>query len=206
MRVTGGTFRGRTIYCPPGTIRPAMDRMRESVFSALGPVDGLSFLDLFSGSGVIALEAASRGARRVHSVEKDPRKKEMIRRNLDLAGTVCSLSFSPVERFLLKRQESFDIVFLDPPFPYRHKNDLLQKVIDSAVVSDGSVVCMHYPSENDIREEFIRGDGFLRLKLYKQKEYGRSIVKFFAVESVEDQTDDSGDISGAAPADSKEDM
>jgi len=63
MRVTGGKYCGRTIEVFHGDleIRPAMDRMRESVFAVLGDLTGLSFLDLFSGSGIIGLEAASRG-------------------------------------------------------------------------------------------------------------------------------------------------
>ena len=59
MSITGGELRGRTIKCPDGVIRPAMDRMRESLFSILGDLSGKSFLDLFSGSGTIAIEAVS---------------------------------------------------------------------------------------------------------------------------------------------------
>ncbi|HOX18306.1 MAG TPA: RsmD family RNA methyltransferase, partial [Spirochaetales bacterium] len=67
MRVTGGSLAGRTLKVPKGPldIRPAMDRMRESVFAVLGDLSGMSFLDLFAGSGVLGLEAASRGASRV---------------------------------------------------------------------------------------------------------------------------------------------
>ena len=68
MRITGGILRGRQVKIPAGTIRPAMDRVRESVFSALGDLTGLSFLDFFSGSGIIALEAASRGASYIEAV------------------------------------------------------------------------------------------------------------------------------------------
>jgi 16S rRNA (guanine966-N2)-methyltransferase len=53
MRITGGEYRGRIVKCPPGVIRPAMDRMRESLFSILGNLEGKSFLDIFSGSGVV---------------------------------------------------------------------------------------------------------------------------------------------------------
>ena len=70
MRVTGGRYRGRTVKCPKGVIRPAMDRMRESLFNILGNISGESFLDLFSGSGVVGIEAASRGAEPVVLVEK----------------------------------------------------------------------------------------------------------------------------------------
>ncbi|MFW6253274.1 MAG: RsmD family RNA methyltransferase, partial [bacterium] len=62
MRITGGSLRGRVVKVPPGEIRPTMDRMRESMFSILGPLHGRSFLDLFGGSGIVALEAVSRGA------------------------------------------------------------------------------------------------------------------------------------------------
>ena len=57
MRITGGKYRGRRIVCPPGVIRPAMDRMRESLFSILGNLEGISFLDLFSGSGLVGEKA-----------------------------------------------------------------------------------------------------------------------------------------------------
>ena len=79
MRITGGIYRGRRIVCPPGIIRPAMDMMRESLFSILGPLEGMSFLDLFSGSGCVGIEAASRGASLVHLVEKDRQKREIGR-------------------------------------------------------------------------------------------------------------------------------
>ena len=71
MRITGGKLKGRIIKCPDGVIRPAMDRMRESVFAILGDLTGKSWLDLFSGSGTIAIEAVSRGASSVELCEKD---------------------------------------------------------------------------------------------------------------------------------------
>ena len=71
MRITGGKLKGRIIKCPDGVIRPAMDRMRESVFQIIGDLSGKSWLDLFSGSGTIAIEAVSRGASDVELCEKD---------------------------------------------------------------------------------------------------------------------------------------
>ena len=65
MRITGGVLKGRSIKCPDGIIRPAMDKMKESVFSILQDITDLSFLDLFSGSGSIAIEASSRDANQV---------------------------------------------------------------------------------------------------------------------------------------------
>ena len=77
MRITGGKYRSRVVKCPPGVIRPAMDRMRESMFSILGDLRDLSFLDVFSGSGVIGLEAASRGSTDIQLVELDSGKKKV---------------------------------------------------------------------------------------------------------------------------------
>ena len=71
MRITGGSLCGRKVETPDGVIRPAMDRMRESVFAIIGDLTGATFLDIFSGSGTIALEAASRGASYIEAVEAD---------------------------------------------------------------------------------------------------------------------------------------
>ena len=78
MRITGGKLKGRIIKCPDGIIRPAMDRMRESVFGVIGDLTGKSWLDLFSGSGTIAIEAVSRGATEVQLCEKDKIKIKTV--------------------------------------------------------------------------------------------------------------------------------
>ena len=83
MRITGGILKGRVIKCPDGVIRPAMDKMRESVFAILGDLSGKSWLDLFSGSGTIAIEAASRGAGEVSLCEKDKVKMSDLQGYMD---------------------------------------------------------------------------------------------------------------------------
>ena len=183
VRITGGKYKGRNIHCPPGTIRPAMDRMRESFFSVLGNIEGISFLDLFSGSGIMALEAASRGAERVHAVEKDARKRDMLRHNLSIAGDVCTMSLMPAESFIARHRQPFSIVFADPPFLYRHKNDLLQRLINSHLLSDGSKVCLHFPSENTMSNEFVRDDNRLMMSCQREKSYGRSLIRFYHVQT-----------------------
>ena len=112
MRITGGEYGGRKIAVPPGEIRPAMDRMRESVFSiltsAVGSLSGLSVLDLFSGSGSMALEALSRGARTAVLVERDRSKAGVIRENLGFVEPErWRLAIAPVERYL-KRASAGD--------------------------------------------------------------------------------------------------
>ena len=126
MRITGGKYGGRIVDVPKGSleIRPAMDRMRESVFAVLGDLTGLSFLDLFSGSGVIALEAASRGASPVACVEKDADKFKLLLHNVSIADDRIECKSMPVERFLLGNKKSFPIVFFDPLFLSRFRLNL----------------------------------------------------------------------------------
>ena len=115
MRITGGKLKGRIIKCPDGVIRPAMDRMRESVFSILGNLEGKSFLDLFSGSGTIAIEAVSRGASHVELCEKDKIKINTVLENVSIAenevGIKIQCHFMPVEYFIKRCKASFDFIF-----------------------------------------------------------------------------------------------
>ena len=173
MRITGGLYRGRRILCPPGVIRPAMDRMRESMFAILGDLAGLSFLDLFSGSGVVGIEAASRGADPVWLVERDRRKRRTIQRNMEFVETDVELRMMPVEAFLRKPPREFDLIYLDPPFAFRGKTELLQSVCKSRTLAPDGRLLIHAPSEDPMP------DGVADLELYDRRTYGRSILSFY---------------------------
>lgn len=129
MRITGGKLKGRVIKCPDGVIRPAMDRMRESVFAILGDLDGKSWLDLFSGSGTIAIEAVSRGASHVELCEKDRIKVNTVLENVKVTEKECGVKiqchFMPVEYFIKRCKNQFDYIFLTHPFRINFMNSLL---------------------------------------------------------------------------------
>ena len=175
MRVTGGKYRGRTVEVPSGPleIRPAMDKMRESLFSILGDLTGLSFLDLFSGSGILGLEAASRGASPVACIEKDRAKFAALLRNVGVAEEHIECHCMPAERFLLRNKTGFDIVFCDPPFPYRFRAQLLEQLMTAPSLVAGGLALIHYPSEDPPPGE-IRG-----LEVTDERNYGRSRVRFY---------------------------
>ncbi|MCL1818682.1 MAG: RsmD family RNA methyltransferase, partial [Spirochaetaceae bacterium] len=139
MRITGGRLAGRSVRCPDGIIRPAMDSMRESVFAVLrGELPGAAFLDLFSGSGIVGLEAWSRGAASVVMVEKDAGKKRILAENAALAEGAARVHIMPVERYIkFVKAGPFDIVFLDPPFSYRFKGQLLRMLAASSLLAEG---------------------------------------------------------------------
>lgn len=171
MRVTGGLYRGRTVRCPPGDIRPSMDRMRQSLFSILGDLSGCSFLDLFSGSGIIAVEAASRGARPLVLVEKDPRKRAVLIANLSFVEAPWEVLTMPVERFLAGDERTFDYVFLDPPFAFGDKEAVLDAA--AARLAPEGVALMHLH-----RAEALEADR-PGLEQIDRREYGQSLVVFW---------------------------
>ena len=87
MRIVAGSHKGRRIVAPPGDeTRPTADRVREALFSIIGPVDGLDVIDLFAGSGALGFEALSRGARSAVLVERSPRALACIRGNAESLG------------------------------------------------------------------------------------------------------------------------
>lgn len=173
MRITGGKYVNRRIQCPKGEIRPAMDRMRESLFSILGNLTGRSFLDLFSGSGLVAVEAASRGAGPLILVEKDYRKAAVIRKNLEIIDEKAELKLVPVEKFIKTSGRAFDIIFLDPPFSYPKKEKLLVHISEAGLLAASGILLLHHPSEDGVPE--IAGD----LLQYRLNRYGRSLLRFY---------------------------
>jgi 16S rRNA (guanine(966)-N(2))-methyltransferase RsmD len=194
MRVTGGSLKGRTITVPHGSldIRPAMDKMRESVFAVLGDLTGRSFLDLFAGSGILALEASSRGASPVTCVEKDPDKFPILLKNVSISEQRIACHRMAAELFLKRTKEKFSVIFLDPPFPYGHRTDLLISISDRKLCLNNGLVLLHYPEE-DTPPDCVGG-----LSMIDERRYGRSRVRFYGFT----EADDSGS-PDTPPADLK---
>ncbi len=183
MRITGGVYRGRNIICPKGIIRPAMDRMRESVFAILQDISGAPFLDLFSGSGVIGIEAASRGAEPVVLVEKDYGKKPVLLKNISFVTSDIRLLCMTAERFIKTRETmQFGYIFLDPPFGYRKKQDLLTYVAESRLCSNGSTVMIHHPSSETLEQDISY------LHCTDRRVYGGSTVSFYVRNKISDRS------------------
>ena len=154
-----------------------MDRMRTSLFSILGPLEGLSFLDLFSGSGLMGLEAASRGAAPIDLVEKDFGKKAVVLKNLLIADFPIQLHLADVKAFLKRTDRKWNIIYLDPPFPMEGKLEVLQLIGERELLSAGGSLLMHYPGEESFPE--LLGP----YRRYDHREYGRSQVIFYTQSS-----------------------
>ena len=119
VRIIAGKWRSRLVTFPPAAqLRPTPDRVRETLFNWLGQrLDGLACLDLFAGSGALGFEAMSRGAARVVMVESDRDVVAALResaRELDAEGV--EVVAADALKFLDRGADTFDVVFLDPPF------------------------------------------------------------------------------------------
>ena len=180
MRIVGGEARGRPLRPVPGRdTRPTADRVRQSLFDALGQrMDGLRVLDLYAGTGALALEALSRGAAAAVLVESDERASAVILRNAESLGYAdrCRVLRSGVPEALPRlRGERFDLVFSDPPYALRAAQATLDALLASSLLSQGARVVL----ETDRREPLPAAPP---LVLSDERRYGDTRVLVFSAE------------------------
>jgi 16S rRNA (guanine966-N2)-methyltransferase len=160
MRITGGKAKSIPLLCPKGdSVRPATDRMRESVFSSIGPaVSNSVVLDLFAGTGSYGLECLSRGAQRGVFVERQSQALSFLKKNI--AAVVKSAGLDPsqaqvhsmdVLKYLAQPRDAqlkFDLVFVDPPYALvaDHYLEIL-KQLESILGKEGATLVFESPFE-----------------------------------------------------------
>ncbi len=171
MRVVAGELRGRRLAGPAGEgVRPTADRVREALFSILDDVSGAAVLDLFCGTGALAIEALSRGAERAVLVDTDV---ELARRNVRGLGLEprAAVVRSDAVRYL-RRQPSqrFDLIFCDPPYKLadRLENDL-DPLMFAHLANQGRVIV----------ETAARRPLDLSLPLLRERRYGDTLIRVY---------------------------
>jgi 16S rRNA (guanine966-N2)-methyltransferase len=179
MRIISGRFKGMAIEAPRGLLsRPPLAIIRESVFNVLGlSGDGTRVLDLFAGSGSFGIEAISRGAGSVHFVDSARRCVQMIDRNLHKVGAFdrCRITRREAVDFIRQWQgDSFDLVFVDPPFLSGQTEEVLRFLPESPVTVDGTLVVARVHR----REQMAPIAGLVNLKT---RRFGESVVHFLKV-------------------------
>ncbi len=179
MRIIAGEFKGRRLAAVKGRIRPTSDKVREAIFSILGPaVAEARVLDLFAGTGALTLEALSRGARDAVLVEEQAAALEVLRRNLEALGMearsrVLPLPVRQALKKLAARGERFDLVFLDPPYGRGLAAATLTDLVTLGLLSpEGRVV-----AEHSHRETLPERLG--RLEQSDSRRYGDTQVAFY---------------------------
>jgi len=173
VRVVAGRFGGRRLVAPPGdATRPTSDRVRESLFSVLGPsTEGARVLDLYAGTGALGIEALSRGAAAAVFVDRAPAAIKAIRANLEALGIeadVRRMQARAALRTAADSGEAYDLIFLDPP--YRRSAELGRELSEAlpAVLAPGARVI----SESDRRDRLE-----LSLPLTDERRYGDTVIR-----------------------------
>ncbi len=166
MIITAGIYKGRKIDSPDEKItRPTLSKVRMGVFNTLysiiGDFESKSFLDVFGGSGIMGLEALSRGFSRVKVFEKNPKVAQILKKNYQTVGLKPDLTIGDSTKLILKTDEIFDVVYIDPPYMSGIYEDILSKVKGNIIIVEHS--------------ETIEFDGY---EVLKQKNYGGKIVSF----------------------------
>lgn len=161
----------------PKGIRPSQDKVRKALFDILGSIEGLSFLELFAGSGAVGIEALSQGVKELVLVEKDRECIKIIKDNFALLGeasySLIDLDSQQALGRLSKEGRKFDIVFMDPPY----YQDMAKKTLQTLTACDiltpsGFIFIQHF------KKDFLpeKSGGFT---LFKQYKYGDTVLSFY---------------------------
>ncbi len=176
MRIIAGSKKGMTLYSVEGRdTRPTTDRIKETLFNIIAAeVPNAVFLDLFSGTGQIGLEALSRGADSCVFVEKSKKAAGCIRDNIDKTkfGEQCEL----LERDVMSALGTlfgrrFDIIFIDPPYKSGLEETVLRGLAENHLLSEGTLVIMEAEKETDFSFANELGYEITREKVYKTNKH-----------------------------------
>lgn len=172
MRVIAGRHGGRRLAAPTGRgTRPTGDRVREALFSILGPLDGARVLDLFAGSGALGIEALSRGAQSAEFVDSAMAAARTIRANLETLGIRADVRRREAVPFLrdaARDGRQYDLVLLDPPYREADAIGAALAEVLPAVLAPGARVA----SESDRREPIP-----LPFPLETERRYGDTLIR-----------------------------
>ncbi len=170
MIITAGIYRGRKIKTPDENIvRPTLSKIREGVFNILFSMIDFKdkyFLDMFAGSGIMGLEAISRGFYYVMELEKKPKVAKIIKENYEKLGVKLNLKIG--DSLKQKLLEKFDVIYIDPPYYSDIYEKALMKIEKEALLKDNGIIVLEH-----VKEICLEG---LNFKQIKQKKYSDKII------------------------------
>lgn len=196
MRIIGGQARGRTLVAPAGErTRPTQDYVRESLFNILREdVPGARVLDLFAGTGALALEALSRGAAYAVLVDSDRAACACIRSNMERVRAVerCRMLFCDYRqaiRRLGEQGERFDLVFIDPPYRMENTGEICAALYESGLLLPDCLLAVEHKDTSPPRL-----DG--RFAVVDRRSYGETRITFVRLGAKGEPKDEDAAVSG----------
>ncbi len=179
MRIISGKYKGRHLVSfKADHIRPTTDRVKESLFNILmGQIEGARVLDLFSGTGNLAIECLSRGAEWVDIVESHRKSVAIIRENLAALKISEGFKIFPIDAFKYIRDYEgppYDVVLCDPPFTRSWADELAQAIGSSRLLGEQSRLVIESAAKEKILEDYPG------LKRLDQRHFGDKYLNFFA--------------------------
>ena len=183
MRIIAGKFRGRKLNeFNVETTRPTLDRIKEPLFSILMPyMNDAKVLDLFSGTGNLAIEAISRGASFAWLNDISRNALKVILGNVRLTGCencvkITGKEYEKCLKQIHAEQEKFDVIFLDPPYACDYEKKVLSLIVEYDILNKDGIIVLESDKRKDI-EDNIPG-----LNLKDERTYGRVIIRFYELE------------------------
>ena len=180
MKIVAGKNRGNKLKSIKGLlIRPTSHKVREALFDIIGTsIQGAYFLDLFSGTGAIGIEALSRGADKVIFVEKELKAIKIIKENLEITknnsnAIVYKIDFLYGLKILAKNGYLFDYIFLDPPYNMNLINISLVEILKLPILNKNGIIIAQHHKREEVNTNLVN------LKLIKQKKYGECNLSLF---------------------------
>lgn len=179
MRIIGGKAKGTKLYTLEGdNTRPTLDRVKESLFNIIQrDIPESIFLDLFSGSGAIGLEAVSRGAKKAILCDKSKEAISIIKKNIEKTHLENQIELYqlPFEKLLNdKIEEKIDIIYIDPPYKTDFVYNAIKIILDKNLINENSIVII----ETDEEERIIKQIEKLNIEIVNQRKYGRAHLIF----------------------------
>lgn len=179
MRITGGCARGRVILGPQGLeARPTASKIRQAFFNILrNKVPDARFLDLFAGTGLMGLEALSRGASTLTAVEESRKLARAIEADIKRLGFEGEVICADVRRVMpILEPSQFDIIYADPPYQGRLSMDVLSGIAGHNLLSPHGVLAIEH-ARSEVLPEREKS-----LLLFDQRDYGQTTVTFYRPE------------------------
>ena len=181
MRIISGTMRGTKLFTLEGlNTRPTLDRVKEALFSKINyDLPEAIILDLFSGSGALALESISRGAKKAYLCDSSREAIKIIKQNIEKTRTndktiLINSDYKKALEDFEKDKIKYDIVFLDPPYKTDFAEDAVKKIIDFKLLSEDGYIIL----ETDNKEKTLENLNIESIKIKDIKKYGRVYLLF----------------------------